>query len=152
MLGDALPHPLSLALALRPDLERLTSCTFDLDGAARCRRLRAALAGERGPLLAPGGDFGRDLGARARPGTPWTGSGSTAVCASGTTRSSCAMGPGWWTSPIRLRERLGAFLEEVGRAEAAGRPARELDPRPGRAAGLLEAIDAAFPGQSSSAL
>ena len=45
-----------------------------------------------------------------------------------------------------LRERLGAFLADVERAEAAGRPAREPDPRPGRAAGLLEAIDVAFPG------
>lgn len=151
MLGDALPHPLSLALALRPDLERLTSCTFDLDGAARCT-LRAALAGERGPLSLRVELLGRDLGgARAA----W-------YAVDGLRADRCVRerdyalflrdGARVVDLADPLRERLGAFLEEVGRAEAAGRPARELDPRPGRAAGLLEAIDAAFPGQSSSAL
>lgn len=151
MLGDALPHPLSLALALRPDLERLTSCTFDLDGAARCE-VRAELAGERGPLSLRVELSGRDLGgARAA----W-------YAVDGRRADRCVRerdyalflrdGARVVDLADPLRERLRAFLAEVGHAEAAGRPARELDPRPGRAAGLLEAIDAAFPDQGSSAL
>lgn len=151
MLGDALPHPLSLALALRPDLERLTSCSFDLDGAARCE-MRAELSGADGTFSLRVELVGRELGgARAA----W-------YAVDGRRVDRCVReqdyalflrdGARVVDLADPLRERLGTFLADVQRAEGAGRPARELDPRPGRIAGLLEAIDAAFPDQGSSAL
>ena len=100
MLGDALPHPLSLALALRPDLERLTSCSFDLDGAARCE-VHAELSGAYGTLSLLVELVGRGS-AEPRGLVPWR-TGSTSACASRTTRSSCAMAPGSWTSSIAPR-------------------------------------------------
>ncbi len=49
MIGDALPHPLSLAQALRPDLERLISVEVDVVGQAHLE-VAALLEGGRGPL------------------------------------------------------------------------------------------------------
>lgn len=151
MLGDALPHPLSLALALRSDLERLDSCSFDLDGAARCT-VRAELSGARGTFSLRVELVGRDLGgARAA----WYAVDGRRVDRCVRDRDYALFlrdGVSIVDLADPLGERLGAFLAEVEGAEASGRPARELDPRPGRAAGLLEAIDAAFPDQDSGAL
>lgn len=151
MLGDALPHPLALALALRPDLDALTTCEFELGGAVRCV-VHAELEGSEGAF-----SLRVELDSSALGGAR-----SAWFSIDGRRADRCVRerdyalflrdGARLVDLADPLRERLGAFLGEVRAAEEAGRPARHVDPRPGKAAGLLQAIDVAFAERASGVL
>lgn len=143
MIGDAAPHPLSLAQALRPDLERLSTVTFGrqepaavdftaiLEGALGPFELRVELRGSGAPppreaWFAVDGKRA-DRCVRASDYALFLREGARIV-----------------DFPDPLGERIAAFLRDVQSQEAAGRPRRTPDRTCSRRLGMLADLDAAF--------
>lgn len=143
MIGDAAPHPLSLAQALRPDLDRLASVAYRRGGADTLS-FTAVLAGEHGDfeVLA---EF-RGSGAPP-PREAW-------FAIDGQRVDRCIRASDYALFlrdgakivdlPDPLGARVGAFVSDVLAAEAAGRPAKSPDRVASRRAAMLASLDAAY--------
>ena len=143
MIGDAAPHPLSLAQALRPDLERLVSVAFEGRGPSDID-FTAVLEGEHGPF---------EIHAELRgSGAPPPREAWFAIDGKRVDRcirtSDYALflrdGARVVDLPDPLGLRIAAFLGDARAAEEAGRPVRTPDRTASRRAGMLSALDSAF--------
>ena len=138
MIGDALPHPLSVAQALRPDLDRAADVRFERDGDARLV-VRAALEGDGPPVAL---EVHLDGAAAAPPRRAW-------LELDGRRAERCVRprdyalflrdGARLVDLPDPLSARIAAFCDAVAAADRPAAPDRTLS----RRAAILAAIDAA---------
>lgn len=143
MIGDALPHPLSLALALRPDVHTVETCQITTDGEVNLV-VEATLSGSKGPFQVRAALDGAE---RTAPRTAW-------YAIDGVRVDRCVRAADYalfLRSGSRivdmedpLHGRLASFCEDVRRAEAGGRSPRAADPTIAMSMRLLEAIDRAW--------
>lgn len=140
MIGDALPHPMSVAQALRPDLESAADIRFERDDEPRLL-VRANLEGERGALAL---EVELDGAAAASPRRAW-------LALDGRRAERCVRprdyalflrdGARLVDLPDPLLARLSAFCGDATRgSRTAPAPDRTLS----RRAAMLAAIDAAY--------
>lgn len=154
MIGDAAPHPLSLAQALRPDLERLTAVTFGRREPSALD-FTAILEGEHGPLelrVELGPKIGSKLSSSGAPPPREAWFAIDGKRADRCVRASdyalfLRDGARIVDLPDPLTGRIAAFVQEVQSANAAGRPRRAPDRTSSRRAEMLAVLDAAFVSQ-----
>ncbi|MEO0660066.1 MAG: Gfo/Idh/MocA family oxidoreductase [Planctomycetota bacterium] len=142
MIGDALPHPLSVAQALRPGLENATEVTYEARSADRMV-VRARLVGAEPPLDV---EVELDGSAGALPRRAW-------LEIDGARAERCVRprdyalflrdGPRLFDLPDPLGARVEAFAAAAVRGPAPA-PDRTLS----RRARMLNALDAAFAGSA----
>jgi len=139
MIGDALPHPLSVAQALRPDLVAAADVALEREGDERLV-VRATLEGSGAPLAL---EVELDGAAAAPPRRAW-------LAVDGRLAERCVRprdyalflrdGARLVDLPDPLFARIAAFCDAITAADRPAVPDRTLS----RRAAMMEAIDAAY--------